>query len=183
MKTVIVIDAQNDFVTGALRNEEAIKSLPTLHKVVQWAADNNHYLIYTKDTHKEDTYLTSQEGKNLPVLHCIRGSVGWEIVPEAKPEYYYDMRDFYPKNQFGYTNWREAHLEDFDELIFVGYVSSICVMTNALIVKSLYPEIPITFITDASAGLTPENHQAAIEVLKSCQINCVTWEEYLKENN
>lgn len=181
MKAVIVIDAQNDFITGALRNEEAIKSLPTLHAVVEWAAKNNYELIYTLDTHYSGTYMDTQEGKNLPVLHCICGTEGWNNVPEAISDHYYDKCSFYPKGQFGYTNWREAHLEDFDELIFVGYVSSICVVSNALIVKSLYPEIPIAFITDASAGLTSENHQAAIEVLKSCQINCVAWEEYLKK--
>jgi len=179
-KAVIVIDAQNDFVFGALRNEEAIKSLSTLHKVVEWAVDNKYELIYTKDTHDENTYLTSQEGKNLPVPHCICGTVGWQIVPRAMPGHYYDMCSFYPKAQFGYTNWREAHLEDFDELIFVGYCSDICVVSNVLIVKSLYPEIPITFISDASAGVTPESHAAACTVMKSCQVNVKTWEEYLK---
>lgn len=182
-KAVIVIDAQVDFVTGALRNEEAIKSLPTLHAVVDWAVNNNYDLIYTKDTHTENTYLTSQEGKNLPVPHCICNKSGWDIVPEALPNHYYDKCSFYLKAQFGYTNWREAHLEDFDELIFVGYCSEICVISNVLIVKALYPEIPITFINDASAGVTPESHTAACTVMKSCQVNVKTWEEYLKESN
>jgi len=180
MKAVIVIDAQNDFVTGALRNEEAIKSLPTLHKVVEWAVDNKYELIYTKDTHEEDTYLTLQEGKNLPVPHCIINTSGWRLAPEARPDFYYDKCSFYPKAQFGYTNWREVHLEDFDELIFVGYCSDICVVSNVLIIKALYPEIPITFISDASAGVTPESHAAACTVMKSCQVNVKTWEEYLK---
>lgn len=178
MKAVVVIDAQNDFITGALRNEEAIKSLPTLHKVVEWAANNNYDLIYTKDTHYSERYMNTQEGKNLPVPHCICDTHGWEIVPEAVPDHYYDKCSFRLKRQFGYTNWREEHLEDFDELIFVGYVSSICVISNALIIKSLYPEIPITFISDASAGVTPESHAAACTVMKNCQINVKTWKEY-----
>lgn len=180
MKAVIVIDAQNDFVTGALRNEEAIKSLPTLHKVVEWAVDNEYELIYTKDTHNENMYPTSQEGKNLPVPHCICGTPGWHIVPGAMPDHYYDKLSFYPKAQFGYTNWREVHLEDFDELIFVGYCSDICVVSNVLIIKALYPEIPVTFISDASAGVTPESHAAACTVMKSCQVNVKTWEKYLE---
>lgn len=179
-KAIIVIDAQVDFVTGVLRNEEAIKSLPTLHKVVEWATDNLYELIYTKDTHYEINYLLSQEGMNLPVPHCIHGTPGWCIVPEAMPNHYYDKSSFYPKTQFGYTNWREVHLEDFDELIFVGYCSDICVISNVLIIKALYPEIPITFISDASAGVTPESHAAACTVMKSCQVNVKTWEEYLK---
>ena len=178
MKAIIVIDAQVDFITGALRNEEAIKSLPTLHKVVEWAADNRYELIYTKDTHNKNSYLASQEGKNLPVPHCIYNTPGWYIVPEAMPNYYYEHWRFYRKAQFGYTNWREAHLEDFDELIFVGYCSEICVISNILIIKSLYPEIPITFISDASAGVTPESHAAACTVMKSCQVNVKTWKEY-----
>lgn len=180
-KAVIVIDAQVDFVTGALRNEEAIKSLPVLHAVVDWAVNNHYDLIYTKDTHTKNAYLTSQEGKNLPVPHCICSTPGWDIVSEALPEdYRYDKCSFYLKGQFGYANWREAHLEDFDELIFVGYCSDICVVSNVLIIKSLYPEIPITFISDASAGVTPESHAAACTVMKSCQVNVKTWEEYLK---
>lgn len=180
MKAVVVIDAQNDFITGALRNEEAIKSLPTLHKVVEWAAKNEYDLIYTEDTHNENTYLTSQEGKNLPVPHCIWNTEGWEIAPEALPDHYYDKCMFYLKEQFGYENWDMRYLDRYNELIFVGYCSDICVISNALIIKSLYPEIPITFISDASAGVTPESHAAACTVMKSCQVNVKTWEEYLE---
>ena len=103
-----------------------------------------------------------------------------KLIIEAMPDHYYEKCSFYHKAQFGYTNWREAYLEDFDELIFVGYCSDICVVSNVLIVKSLYPEIPITFISDASAGVTPESHAAACTVMKSCQVNVKTWEEYLE---
>lgn len=177
MKAVIVIDAQNDFITDALRNEEAIKSLPTLHAVVNWAVHNSYDLIYTKDTHDAD-YLNTQEGKNLPIPHCICDTEGWEIVPEALPEHYYSKCDFILKNQFGYESWGTENLGQYDELIFVGYCSDICVISNALIIKSLYPEIPITFISDASAGVTPESHAAACTVMKSCQVNVKTWKEY-----
>lgn len=180
-KAVIVIDAQYDFIYGALRNEMAIKSLPTLHEVVEWAVKNQYDLIYTKDVH-DANYLNTQEGKNLPVPHCLWNTAGWEIVPEALPNHYYDKCSFYQKAQFGYTYWEEAHLENFDELIFVGYCSDICVISNILIIKAMYPEIPITFITDASAGVTPESHAAACTVMKSCQVNVKTWEEYLKSN-
>ena len=180
MKAVIVIDAQNDFITGVLRNEEAIKSLPTLHAVVNWAVHNSYDLIYTKDTHNENTYFTSQEGKNLPVPHCIWNTEGWEIVPEALPDHYYDKCVFIMKNQFGYESWGTENLGQYDELIFIGYCSEICVLSNLLIIKSLYPEILITFISDASAGVTPESHAAACTVMKSCQVNVKTWKEYLE---
>ena len=179
MKAVVVIDAQNDFITGALRNEEAIKSLQTLHKVVEWAAKNEYDLIYTEDTHSGN-YLNTQEGRNLPVPHCIWNTEGWEIAPEALPDHYYDKCVFIIKNQFGYEKWNIIDLNKYDELIFVGYCSEICVISNALIIKSLYPEIPITFISDASAGVTPESHAAACAVMKSCQINVKTWKEYLE---
>jgi len=178
-KAVIVIDAQRDFIYGVLRNEMAIKSLPVLHAVVNWAVNNDYDLIYTEDTH-DANYLNTQEGKNLPVPHCLWNTEGWEIVSEALPEHYYDKCAFIAKTRFGYTNWREEHLEKYDEIIIVGYCSDICVVSNVLIVKSLYPEIPITFISDASAGVTPKSHTAACTVMKSCQVDVKTWEEYLK---
>ena len=176
-KVVIAIDGQDDFIFGILRNEEAIKSLPTLHKVIQWAVKNEDDLI-DKENIDDAKYRNTQEGKNLPIPHCLWNTKGWEIVPEALPDHYYDKCVFITKNQFGYTNWREEHLERYDELIFVGYCSDICVVSNVLIIKSLYPEIPITFISDASAGVTPESHAAACTVMKSCQINVKTWKEY-----
>lgn len=179
-KVLIIVDAQNDFITGSLRNQEAIESLDTLHEVVVYMEQHGANLIYTMDTHFGD-YFETQEGEWLPVSHCRINTNGWELADLAKPA---DINTvtIIEKETFGYISWENyMPKKAIDEIVIVGYVSSICVVSNALILKSIYPEIPITFITDASAGLTPENHCAAIEVLKSCQINCVTWKEYLEK--
>ena len=179
-KVLVVVDAQNDFITGSLRNEEAIQSLDTLHNVVEYMENSGARLIYTMDTHYSN-YFETQEGTRLPVEHCRINTDGWDIAPAARPQNF-DGVDIIEKDTFGFLHWEEYRLKKAEEIVLVGYVSSICVVSNALILKSIYPEVSITFITDASAGLTPENHQAAIEVLKSCQINCVTWKEYLEKN-
>ena len=110
----------------------------------------------------------------MPVRHCIYGSWGWRIIDEL--DYKIENENIHHLNKctFGYDDWYDEHLEKYDEVWICGVVSSICVVSNALIIKSLWPELPIKFIAYASAGLTPENHLAAIEVMKSCQIEVIT---------
>lgn len=177
-KCLVVVDVQNDFVTGALANLDAAAAMPTVKNVVDYARNNEWDLIFTKDTHGE-MYPQTQEGRNLPVPHCIYGSWGWQIVDGLVPDddYYVIM-----KNQFGYEGWDIEEMRHYDEVVFCGFVSSICVCSNVLCFKAQYPEIPVTFICDASAGLTPEDHAAACQVLRSCQVKVVTWNEYLTEN-
>ena len=170
-KVLVVIDMQNDFVTGALGNEAAQKAIPKVVQLIKNAIKNNDMIIFTQDTHYNN-YLDTAEGKKLPVPHCIMKTWGWEIIPECMDL----VRDclnvrFCTKYSFGKTDWYDSSLVYCDEIIICGLVSSICVVSNALILKATYPEKPITFVSNASAGLNIKNHIAAIEIMKSCQID------------
>lgn len=176
-KVLIVIDAQEDFTRGALRNEEAIAALPIISKAVDYASFNfDHPIIYTKDTHF-DNYLDTQEGKNLPIPHCIKDTRGWRLCREVLT----DKCKIYEKEQFGYKFWR-YDLENVEEIWLCGFCTDICVMANFQLLKAEYPEIPIYIIEDACAGVTPELHDAAIKVMKSCQAKIVKSDELIKEN-
>lgn len=178
-KVLIVIDAQEDFTRGALRNEDAISALPVISKIVDYATNNfQHPVIYTKDTHGED-YLDTQEGKNLPIPHCIKDTPGWRICREVLT----DKCEIYQKEQFGFDYWHMRHLEDVDEIWLCGFCTDICVMANFQLLKAVYPETPIYIIEDACAGVTPELHEAALKVMKSCQAHVVKWEDLKKTLN
>jgi len=181
MKALVQVDTQKGFIDGSLANPFAQEAMPIVEKVVKYAVDNAWFIYQTQDTHYRN-YLETQEGKNLPIVHTQYGTEDWEIDSRAR------VRENYPyirkllKNQFGYNNWQTINMNQYEEIVIIGFVSSICVISNALILKALFPEVPLVFITDASAGLNEENHAATIEVMKSCQIKCMTWKEYLKED-
>ena len=178
-KALIVIDAQEDFTRGALRNEEAIKALDTINRLVKYARANCfEHVIYTADTHTND-YLNTQEGKNLPVSHCISGTEGWELCPEVLRDAEKDL--LICKPSFGYNGWQKLPFEDLDEIVMCGFCTDICVIANFQVIKSQFPEIPIAIIRDACAGVTPELHEAALKVMKSCQANIQTMREYTSE--
>ena len=176
-KVLIIIDAQEDFTRGALRNEEAIKALPVIRDIVDYAYENfDRNIIYTKDTHIKGAYEHTQEGRNLPVPHCIRDTKGWQICPEALC----DKADIIEKNRFGSNDWCTKTLDTADEIWMCGFCTDICVSANFQIIKARYPEVPIVVIEDACAGVTPELHEAALKVMKSCQAKVMKWAE-LKE--
>ena len=164
-KTLIVVDMQNDFVDGSLGTLEAQRIVENVKQKVKTYQQNGDEIIFTRDTHTED-YLNTNEGKHLPVEHCIKGTNGWEIVdgleiPNAK---------YIDKPTFGWLNWREQALEEVE---LVGLCTDICVVSNALIIKAMYPEIEITVDASCCAGVTPDTHKAAIETMKMCQINII----------
>ena len=163
MKTLIVIDMQNDFVTGSLANPAAEAIIPFIK--AEWKSGKYDSVFFTKDTHDEN-YLETQEGKNLPIKHCIRGTEGWEIVEPLKGGLWMG------KSTFGRPDWGWPFSEA-DEIVLVGTCTDICVISNALILKSTFPETKITVLAKGCAGSTPERHAAALEVMKSCQINVV----------
>ena len=174
-KTLIVIDMQNDFVTGALGSDEARAIVPGVKQKIKEYIDNGYEVIFTRDTHAEN-YLQTNEGKNLPVPHCIKNTSGWDIIPEI------DIVDceHIDKPSFGYTDWNIVVREDnlhhnryFDEIEIIGVCTDICVVSNALILKALYPEISITVDASCCAGVTPETHKAALTTMKMCQINVI----------
>lgn len=163
MKTLIVIDMQNDFINGSLGTKEAQAIVPKVKSKIQKYADSGNRIIYTRDTHGED-YLETAEGKKLPVKHCIEGTVGWQIPDELLVENPFIIN----KPNFGYPNWWQF---DFDEIELIGLCTDICIVSNALILKALFPEIPISVDADCCAGVTPETHRAALETMKMCQID------------
>lgn len=168
MKTLIVIDMQNDFVTGTLANPAAEAIIP----FIKSECESGKYdgIIFTQDTHG-DNYLEKQEGKNLPIKHCVRKTEGWEIVPELRG--FAHSYNTIEKGRFGSTQWMTIAFLPGDEITLVGTCTDICVISNALILKSTFPETKITVLAKGCAGLTPEKHAAALEVMKSCQINVV----------
>lgn len=163
-KTLIVIDMQNDFIDGSLGTKEAQAIVPNVKKKIEEYKARGDEIIFTRDTHF-DRYLETNEGKHLPVKHCIRGTHGWQISNEIGAGAGYDVID---KITFGYDRWAGY---DFEDVELIGLCTDICVVSNALILKAFFPEIDITVDASCCAGVTPESHKAALEVMKSCQIN------------
>ena len=171
MKTLIVVDMQNEFITGPLGTPEAVAIVPKVKKKIEEYRERGDRIIFTRDTHFKN-YLDTVEGKHLPVEHCIVGSDGWKIVDGLVS--YEDTR--VDKHSFGYLGWGYVahHIIDMCDIIeIVGICSDICVISNALILKSDYPYIEIYVDASCCAGTTPENHKAALQVMKCCQINVV----------
>lgn len=163
-KALVIIDMQNDFVTGPLGNPECQAVVPKIIQILK--NDSYDKLIFTRDTHSED-YLNTQEGKNLPVEHCIQGTEGWNIVTEileAAGEY-----DIVDKITFGSIELAQQ-LKDYEEIDLVGVCTGICVISNALIIKASNPEAKINVIEEATACVTPDSKQTAIDAMKLCQI-------------
>lgn len=188
MKIIVIVDMQNDFITGALGSPEAQAIVPVMVERLEELNSSENLIIFTKDTHY-DNYLDTQEGKNLPVPHCIEGTMGWSICkPIASAAgrnsnfcYYSDsdiINSRILKNTFG--SLRLAELikdickDDFiDEIILMGVCTDICVVSNAMLIKTFCPEVKITVDASCCAGVTPERHLAALETMKSCQINVI----------
>ena len=167
-KFFVVVDCQNDFITGSLANPAAQAALPKIKEAAEKALADGAELIFTLDTHFED-YLQTGEGKHLPVKHCIEGTDGWRIVDELQ-----DLANkaiIIPKHHFGSNLWEE-YIQPGDEVTMVGFVSSICVCANALAIKQI-EHAEVNVIKDCCAGLTNEDHEAAMTVMKCCQCNII----------
>jgi nicotinamidase-related amidase len=171
-KVLVVIDMQNDFVTGSLGTKEAVAIVEKVVSEVKEARQNQIPIIFTRDTHQEN-YLDTAEGKKLPVKHCIVNTDGWNLISqlEVKPE-----DEILDKPNFGSALLPELiakHIRVNTEIELIGLCTDICVVTNALILKTLYPENEITVKAYACAGVTGDSHKAALETMKMCQINIV----------
>lgn len=171
-KILIVIDMQNDFIDGALGTAEAVGIVEAVKEKIRSypAAD----VIATMDTHF-DNYMQTQEGKYLPVPHCIRETAGWEIRPEIAD--LLKEAKIYEKPTFGSTQLAEdlkaaAEKEEI-ELELIGLCTDICVVSNALLLKAQMPEVKISVDASCCAGVTPAKHQAALETMRSCQIQVI----------
>lgn len=163
-KVLIVVDMQNDFVTDSLGSKEAREIVPNVKNKIKRYADRGDRIIFTRDTHVEN-YLDTPEGKKLPVKHCLQGTEGWQIVPGLETEHC----EYVDKPTFGWMHWDDFGTQDEIELI--GVCTDICVVSNALILKAKYPEAVISVDASCCAGVTPEKHKAALETMRSCQID------------
>lgn len=167
MKLLLVIDMQNDFINGALGTKEAESIVKKVQKKIAEYRKQGFPVIFTKDTHKEN-YKNTQEGKNLPVPHCIEGTHGWEIASELEVK----NAKVITKPTFGsieLAKYIETHYPQA-EIELVGLCTDICVISNALVLKAFFPETKITVDSACCAGVTPKSHKNALEAMKMCQI-------------
>lgn len=161
-RTLIVIDMQNDFIEGSLGTPEACAIVPNVKKKIMEYAERGDEIIFTRDTHQED-YLQTAEGKNLPVVHCVEGTWGWQIAEGLETE----TCSYINKPTFGWMDWGG---KGFEEVELVGLCTDICVVSNALILKAEYPDAHIMVDASCCAGVTPASHKAALLTMKMCQI-------------
>ena len=162
-KILIVVDMQNDFVSGSLGTAEARDIITKLRaKLDSFDGD----VIFTRDTHNED-YLKTNEGKHLPVEHCIKGSWGWEIIDELKPY----VKKVIDKPTFGSTELVEyLKTKNYDSFELCGLCTDICVVSNALLIKANFYEAEVSVDSTCCAGVTVNSHNSALETMKMCQI-------------
>ena len=171
-KYLIIVDMQNDFIDGALANPRAKAIVePILERMKKW----DHSIVFTKDTHDEN-YLETQEGKKLPVPHCIKGTPGSNIVADLYDYVCFDLPQFRDvkivnKHSFGYSNWART-IREPEYIELCGTVASICVVSNAIILKALFPECEIAVNINLIAALLEDesDKKAAIETMRMCQV-------------
>ncbi len=170
---LLVIDMQNDFIDGALGTKEAEGIVSNVENYIR---KFDGTVIFTRDTHEEN-YMETQEGKNLPVAHCIEGTEGWEVkdcikkVLEEKNAVGFDKPSFSSKELSQYL-LEENKKAPIEEIILIGLCTDICVISNAMLVKAFLPEVPVKVVAECCAGVTKESHNNALEAMKMCQI-CV----------
>ena len=168
-KILIVIDMQNDFIDAALGTKEAAAIVESVKSKIRSYPTAD--VIATMDTHFEN-YMETQEGRYLPVPHCIKGSEGWKIRPEIAG--LLEGAKIYEKPTFGSTalaaDLKALSEKEEIELELIGLCTDICVVSNALLLKASMPEVKISVDAACCAGVTPEKHKAALETMRSCQI-------------
>ena len=176
MKVLVVIDMQNDFIDGALGTPEAAAAVPrVVEKIRSWTGP----IYATQDTHFSD-YLETQEGRVLPVPHCIQGTPGWHIAPAVRAALSEgagrnESTLYLTKSTFGSKDLAEIlagrnREEPIEEIELVGLCTDICVISNALVIKAFLPEVPLAVDAACCAGVNPESHRNALKALKMCQV-------------
>lgn len=169
-RLLLVIDMQNDFINGALGSAEAVAILPNaLREIAKYEKKD---IIATRDTHDND-YMSSREGRHLPVPHCIKGTWGWELFPEIASAL--EGCRIIDKPTFGSTELCSlicdiAEREE-TEVTLIGLCTDICVVSNAMLIKNALPEIDVRVVADACAGVTVDSHNAALTTMRMCQID------------
>jgi len=168
MKILVVVDMQNDFIDGALGTPEAVKIVPYVKELIK---NFDGKVLFTRDTHFPD-YMDTQEGKNLPVPHCIQGTPGWEIRPELDALRKTEAID---KLTFGSSELPDIlkKEENIESITFIGLCTDICVISNVMITKAFFPEVPLIVDAKGCAGVTPESHKNALAAMKMCQVTVI----------
>lgn len=181
-KVLVVIDMQNDFIDGVLGTEQAREILPYMEARIKNSKDE--LILFTQDTHYSD-YLSTPEGKKLPVPHCIEGTEGWlihESLLNAWEKNGGTIKDnsipshTFIKNVFGSTelvDYLNKHQAIISEIELVGVCTDICVISNAIMIKNTLPHIPLVIDASLCAGVSPESHTRALEAMKVCQIDVI----------
>ena len=167
-KLLVVVDMQNDFIDGALGTKEAVAIVPNVKAKIE---NFEGSVIFTRDTHFEN-YMETQEGKNLPVPHCVKGTEGWEIRSELEALRTTEAID---KVTFGSSELPEKiaaiNAENpIESITFIGLCTDICVISNVMVTKAFFPEIPVIVDAACCAGVSPETHKNALEAMKVCQV-------------
>ena len=175
MEILVVVDMQNDFVSGALGTKEAVAIVPFVVGRVAEAVERDETVIFTRDTH-EQNYMDTQEGRKLPVPHCIRDTEGWQIIPQLQE--YTTRTQPIDKPTFGSVDLAEAlrivgQQMPIEKVTLIGLCTDICVISNALMIKASLPEVEIVVDAKCCAGVTPESHANALNAMKMCQITVV----------
>ena len=165
-KVLVVVDMQNDFITGSLGTAEARGIVKKVKQKLQKAQKEKADILFTRDTHNAN-YLETQEGKQLPILHCIRYTPGWEIEKSLQMA----SAQVFDKNTFASLDLVHHILANgYTEVELVGVCTDICVISNALLIKAYLPEVTVKVDSSCCAGTTPEQHQNALSVMRQCQV-------------
>jgi len=182
MKLLIVVDAQNDFIDGVLGSEQAVNVVP---KICEEIKNFDGEIIFTQDTHFENDYFETQEGKKIPI-HCVKYSKGWYINDEVLNAWF-EHSELYPavleKYSFGEYSWgsyltsifgnKGLDLNDLEEIELIGYCTDVCVISNAMILKSLFPDVVIKVKSSCCSATTKKLQNKALDVMRSCQIEII----------
>lgn len=174
-RILVVVDMQNDFTTGALGNERCAAAIPEVTAIVKGGGYD--VIAATRDTHHED-YLETREGRNLPVVHCIEGTEGWQIVPEIEAairETAGESALYFDKPTFGSVKLAEYLRSVYEtveqlEIDFVGVCTGICVISNVMLAKAYCPEAEIRVLQTGCACVTPDTHSTALDAMRTCQV-------------
>ncbi len=174
MRALVVVDMQNDFIDGALGTSEALDIVDKVRKKINEYRDSDDMVVFTRDTHGED-YLETQEGKRLPIPHCIKNTEGWEIIPalDTGDSVVIDKPSFGSEELVGILKDtdKKAALESIE---LIGVCTDICVISNAILIKSGLPEIRVMVDPSCCAGVTPQSHETALKAMEMCQIDINT---------
>ena len=171
-KILVVVDMQKDFVDGALGSEQAQAIVTNVKAKINEYDQCGKMIIFTRDTHHEN-YLKTQEGKYLPVPHCLYKTNGWQIFDELDKNL--NNCIYIDKGTFGYPGWVESGkiTEETKEIELIGLCTDICVVTNALLFKTYFPEVKVTVDASCCAGVTEESHKAALLTMRTCQVDVI----------